>query len=560
MSSHRMHTILLSFVLLSAPFLAAGDDAHSVSNSRNDPAAVKAQEMAARIFYREAKFVQDLKPYTPMVETYIQNFKGDQELGQVPASDKYFLGRLVMKNGLEDVSFQRHTKPWGTSIVEKLDGFYKMTYIPLGFMQMVYITGFDKNNYDLKFIHQEFLGAIRTMVFDVSPRPKVRGPHFVGRIWVEDQDYTIVRFNGTYVPHGIVNFYFHFDSWRMNMRPGIWLPGFIYSEESDAKYALFRRLAMRSQTRLWGYNLKLPSEGDEFTAVQVDPSAEVNDQTATDNEIMPVESEHRWEREAEDDVLDRLQRAGLLAPDGDVSKVLVTVINNLEITNKLDITPDVRARVLLTTPLESFTVGHTIVVSRGLLDVLPDEASLAMVLAHELGHIALGHRLDTKYAFGDRMVFPDEETLSRIQLARDSYQEEQADKKALEFLENSPYKDKLASAGLFLRALELQSRDLPALISSQFGPRLAKGDSVRMSTLLAGSPALEAANISQIAALPLGSRIKLDPWDDHVELNKSKPERLQSSRDKMAFQVTPMIPHLARYRETQVADAAGNGK
>ena len=560
MGSHRMHTILLSFVLLCAPFLAAGDDTHSVSNSRKDPAAVKAQEIAARIFYREAKFVQDLKPYTPMVETYIQNFKPDQEIGQVPSSDKYFLGRLVMKNGLEDVSFQKHTKSWHAGILEKMNSFYKMTYIPLGFMQMVYITGFDKNNYDLKFIHQEFLGAIRTMVFDVSPRPKVKGPHFVGRIWVEDQDYTIVRFNGTYVPQGLLNFYFHFDSWRMNMRPGIWLPGFIYSEESDAKYALFRRLAMRSQTRLWAYNLKLPNEGDEFTAVQVDPSSEVNDQTATDNEIMPVESEHRWEREAEDDVLDRLQRAGLLAPDGDVSKVLVTVINNLEITNKLDITPDVRARVLLTTPLESFTVGHTIVISRGLLDVLPDEASLAMVLAHELGHIALGHRLDTKYAFGDRMVFPDEETLSRIQLVRDSYQEDQADKKAIEFLANSPYKDKLGSAGLFLRALELQSRDLPALITSQFGSQMAKGDSVRMSTLLQGSPALQAANISQVAALPLGSRIKLDPWDDHVELNKSKPDRLQSSRDKMAFQVTPMIPHLARYRENQVADAAGNGK
>ena len=110
------------------------------------------------------------------------------------------------------------------------------------------------------------------------------------------------------------------------------------------------------------------------------------------NEIVPVESTHKWQREAEDDVLDRLQRAGLLAPEGDVSKVLETVINNLEITNKLNIQPEVRARVLLTTPLESFTIGHTIVVSRGLLDVLPDEASLAMVLAHELGHIALGHR------------------------------------------------------------------------------------------------------------------------------------------------------------------------
>lgn len=561
MGSHRIHAILLLFVFLSAVCSSAADDSRTNSASVKDPADAKAQEIADRIFYREAKFVEDLKPYTPMVETYIQNYKPNVELGQLPNSDKYFLGRLTMKNGVEDVSFQKHTKSMGSTILEKLDGFYKMSYVPLGFMEMVYIPGFDKDNYDLKFIHREFLGDIRTMMFDVSPKPKVKGPHFIGRIWVEDQDYTIVRFNGTYEPQRMMNFYFHFDTWRLNLRPGVWLPAFIYTEESDARYALFRKLAMRSQTRLWGYNLKLPTENDELTSVQVDSSSDVTDQSDTDNEIVPVESEHKWEREAEDNVLERLQRAGLLAPDGDVSKVLQTVVNNLEITNKLDIEPEVRARVLLTTPLESFTIGHTIVISRGLLDVLPDEASLAMVLAHELGHIALGHRLDTKYAFGDRMVFPDEQSLTRVQLAHDSYEEDAADKKALEFLQNSPYKDKLANAGLFLRSLELHSKELPALITPQFGSRMAKGDSVlRMSSLLQSAPALQIDNLSQVAALPLGSRIKLDPWDDHVELNKSKPVRLQSVRDKMAFQVTPMFPHLSRYRETQVADAAGNGK
>jgi hypothetical protein len=318
---------------------------------------------------------------------------------------------------------------------------------------------------------------------------------------------------------------------------------------------------MRSQTRLWGYNLRVTADEDEFTAVRVDPTSDISDQTESANEIVPIESVHKWERQAEDDVLDRLQRAGVLAPDGEVSKVLQTVINNLEITNKLEIQPEVRARVLLTTPLESFTVGHTIVVSRGLLDVLPDEPSLAMVLAHELGHIALGHTLDTKYAFGDRMVFPDEEAFSRIQLARDAHEEEEADKKALEFLQNSPYKGKLASTGLFLRALETRSRELPSLITPQFGSRMAKKDSVlRMSNLLQSAPTLQMTNINQVAALPLGSRIKLDPWDDHVELEKSKPAALQSVRDKMAFEVTPMIPHLARYRGSQVADATANGK
>ncbi len=557
MRSYRLNAVVLTFVILSAAALSATDRPEAKTAQERESAA-RNDEISDRIFYREAKLVQEMKPYTPMVETYIQNFHQDEQLGQVPTGDRYFLGRLVMQNGVENVSFQRPSSP---NILQKLDSFYKMNYVALGFMQMVYIPGFDKQNYDLKYLHQEFLGDIRTLVFDVSPKPNAKGPHFLGRIWVEDQDYTMVRFNGTYVPQRHLNFFFHFDAWRMNMQPGVWLPAFIYTEESDAKYALFRRLSMRGQTRLWGYNLKLPTDADELTSVQVDSASDVSDQTDSANEIEPVESERKWEREAEDDVLDRLQRAGLLAPDGDVSKVVETVINNLEITNKLNIQPDVRARVLLTTPLESFTVGHTIVVSRGLLDVLPDEACLAMVLAHELGHIALGHRLDTKYAFGDRMVFPDEDTLSRIQLAHNPYEEGEADKKAMEFLENSPYKDKLPSAGLFLRALQARSKDLPSLISPQFGSRIAKGDDViRMNALMQSAPQLATTDIAQIAALPLGSRIKLDPWDDGVELKKNKPIPLQSARDKMAFEVTPMIPHLARYRGPQVATAEGNAK
>jgi hypothetical protein len=561
MSSSRAQAILWAFVLFVAAVLWASDDSKPAPAAQDEASSQKANEVADRIFYREAKFVQDLKAYTPMVETYVQNFKSDDDLGKVPSSDRYFLGRLILKKGIQDVAFERNGKESPSIILQKLDGFYKMNYVALGFMQMVYIPAFDKDNYDLRYLHQEFLGSIRTLVFDVSPKPKVKGVHFQGRIWVEDQDYTVVRFNGTYLPQRRLNFFFHFDAWRTNMRPGIWLPAFIYTEESDAKYALFRKLAMRGQTRFWGYNLKVPVDSDEYTAVHVDSAADVSDETESANEFSPVESAHKWEREAEDDVLDRLQRAGVLAPDGEVSKVLQTVINNLEITNHLDVQPEVRARVLLTTPLESFTIGHTVVVSRGLLDVLPDEASLAMVLAHELGHIALGHRLDTKYAFGDRMVFPDEDTFQRIQLSRDPHEEEAADRKAIEFLQNSPYKDKLGDAGLFLRALEMRSKELPALITPQFGNRMAKKDGIlRMSSLVNSAPQLEVTNVNQIAALPLGSRIKLDPWDDSVTLKKSKPAALQSARDKMAFEVTPMIPHLARYRDGQVADATGVGK
>ena len=229
------------------------------------------------------------------------------------------------------------------------------------------------------------------MVYDVVPKPKVKGPHFVGRIWVEDQDFNIVRINGTYEPRPRMGFYFHFDSWRLNMQPGLWLPAYVYTEESDAKYAFTRRLSMKGQTRLWAYDLKHSGQQSEYTSMKVDAKDVSDSGGMGSNEFVPVHSEHMWEREAEDNVLDRMERAGVLAPEGDVSKILQTVVNNLEVTNKLTIEPEVRCRVLLTTPLESFTIGHTIVVSRGLLDTLPDEASLAAVLSHELGHIALGH-------------------------------------------------------------------------------------------------------------------------------------------------------------------------
>src|SRR5205807_1829066 len=402
---------------------------------------------------------------------------------------------------------------------------------------------------DLKYLRQQFLGEVRTLVYDVVPRPHTKGPHFVGRIWVEDQDFNIIRINGNYQPTSRGNFYFHFDSWRMNLQPGLWLPAYVYTEESNAQYAFMRKLQMKGQTRLWGYDLKHSGQQTELTSMKVEsPAKDVADNSGFGaNEIVPVYSEHKWEREAEDNVLDRMERAGILAPDGEVSKVLQTVVNNLEITNNLNIEPEVRCRVLLTTPLESFTIGHTIVMSRGLLDVLPDEASLAMVLARELGHIALGHRVNTKYSFSDRMLFPDERVFHQIDLVQKQKDEQAADQRGLELLQNSPYKDKLASAGLFLRALGGRSRDLTWLVSPHFGNRLANNSAIRVAAL-AQSPKLEVRNVAQIPALPLGSRLKLDPWDDRVEMLKSKPVSLHSVRDKMSFEVTPVFPNLVTFR------------
>lgn len=508
------------------------------------PPAATLNDVMDRVVQREHYFMAQMRHMHPMVETYLQDLKNDADGHAEPVKDQYFLGRLDMAEGPEDVSFVGQPG-FGRRMLSKLTGVYSLHYLPMGFAQMVVLdTDFQKKYYKFTFVRREFLGELRCLVIDVQPREGEKSVRFLGRIWVEDQDYNIVRFNGTYYPQPKVNFFFHFDSWRLNLRPGTWLPAYVYTEESNLKTGLTKTLHFKAQTRLWGYDLKGLGKSEEFTQILVDAPQSVKDQSDAGADPSPVVAQRMWERQAEDNAVERLQKIGLLAPPGEVDKIMSTVVNNLLVTNNIDLQSDFHCRVLLTSPLESFTIGHTIVVSRGLLDVLPDEASLALMLAHELSHIVLGHPFDTKLAFNDKLFFPDEQSFQRLDFKQSRSDEEAADAKALELLKNSPYKDKLANAGLFMKALQEHAPALPQLIRPHLGNSLAGSN--RLTNLVAAAPALDPKRLDQIAALPLGGRVKVDPWSDQVELSKAKPVALTSAREKLEFEITPFFPYLTR--------------
>ena len=542
------------------------------------PLRVAAQQNSAldqivdRIIGQEQAEMNSLRPYSPMVETYIQNLRGDKDLGNVPAGDKYFMGRAILAKGVELEPLTDSDSSGG--VKKKFFGglgsmfSLSMEYLPRGFLQMIYIdtNGFDKSHYKFDYVRREFLGEVRTLVFDVTPLPKEGKGRFVGRIWVEDQDFHIVRFNGAYGGGSRTNYYFHFDSWRVNTGPNLWLPAFIYSEESDLNYAVAKRLSFKAQTRLWGYNIGHSAQEQELSKILIESQTPVKDQTTTANDFNPVMAQRNWDRQAEDNVVDRLERLGLLAPVGEVDKVLDTVVNNIEVTNNLDIQPEIRCRVLLTSTLESFTIGHTIVFSRGLVDVLPDEPSLAAMVAHEVSHVVLGHRIDGQYAFFDRLLFDEKDTFRHFGFSRTQAEEEAANTKANELLKSSPYKDQLATAKLFLDALQSRQKDIPNLIS----PHL--GDRVPVNLTLSAAPSSQppsAANATadpkaqpatQIVALPLGGRIKMDPWNDKLEMLKAKPSGAMAEREKMPFEVTPFMLYLTRQvNNTSTSKAPASG-
>jgi len=500
-----------------------------------------------RVITNENRANQQIKQYSPLVETYIQNLKPDKDLGYTPAGDKYFLGRADFSKGVALVSLT-DTNSKGKKIFGSIGNFFSfaMQYIPDGFLQMIFIdtNGFDKQHYKFDYVRREFLGEVRCLVFDVTPQEKSGKGRFLGRIWVEDQDFNIVRFNGAYSGNGHASWWFHFDSWRANVQPGIWMPAFVYSEEKDMHYNLTKKLDFKAQTRLWGYNLGHASQEQELSKILVESA--VTDDTKTANDLSPVQAQRTWDHQAEDNVIDRLERIGLIAPKGDVDKILETVVNNLEVTNNIDVEPEVRCRVMMTSTLESYTVGHTIVLSRGLIDVLPDEASLATMIAHELSHVVLGHRLDSSYAFFDQLLIDDKETFRHFGFARTPDEEKAANAKALQLLNNSPYKNQLGNAGLFLTALTTREKEIPNLISPHLGDRVPGIGELR-SSMPAAAPTDPKQNAQTITALPIGGRVKLDPWNDRLELIKSKPMGAIAEREKMPFEVTPFMPYLTRF-------------
>ena len=550
----RLSSLALLLAALLAPVVTS-------AQTPSRAGQVQADDIIDRMSRAELAVLERLRTSRPLMEVYIQNVAPDEARGWVPTDDNYFLGQLQFNDEPTLRPFgQREER--GGMIVRILS---KVPSLGDAFAAMVAPDWrvLDRKRYEFTYVRREFLGESRCFVFDVRPlRDGKEG--FVGRIWIEDRDYNLVRFNGASrgsedTLSGVLKrkLSFHMDGWRVNVAPGVWVPSYVYSEETDlnsgspskSSSKSKRQARFKSQTRIWGYQAQTADRTGSLTTIRID-EPNVADITEGAAQLSPVLSQRRWEQEAEANVLERLEAIGLLAPAGEADKVLETVLNNLVVTNKVNLQRPLHARILLTSPLESFTVGHTIVLSRGLIDVLPDEASLATMLAHELSHVALGHQLiDTKFSFADRLMVPDGGLLQALRFSRTPKEEAAADEKVIELLGKSPYRDKLADAGLFLRTLSEQAKQLPRLIQPHIGDYMAAdGQMTRLAELMKQAPPLIPDSLEQIAALQLGARLVVDAWTGRVALDRSPAVPLVSVREKVPFAVTPLMP-VIRYAE-----------
>jgi hypothetical protein len=533
------------------------------------PLTPQQQRLVQESIAREKTVIKQIQKSTPIVQTYIQDMRPDVKMYSIPVADQFMIGRVDFAKAFtaDEYNMRSYTSHgeqhghWFSGSLNFMSGLTKAFHLensPTGFMAMMFVdpTGFDQQHYTFEFVRREFLGSVRTWVFDVRPRQKGPG-RFFGRVWIEDQDGNIVRFNGTYINNSNddANHYFHFDSWRMNVQPGVWAPASVYIEDTIHDGPAHAQ-SFRGQTSYWGYSLKLPTSESDAESMQIENA---EDQSENSQDLSPLQAEREWISQAEQNVLDRLTTAGLVAPVSDFDKQLEQVVTNVVIGNNLQLPNDIHCRVILTQPLESLAVGNTILLSKGLVDVLPNEESLAAVLTFQLAHIVMGHHIDTRYAFNDRLLFPDTAAFQRITMNHSTVDDQEAAKKAVDLFSHSVYHDKTAGVGIFLEQLVDREKELPALMTPRLGDSLVSpAGQPWLSGLMQGAPKLDQDNLTQIAALPLNSRLKTDPWDDKVFPLHFSPSPLLSARDKMPLEVTPVYYRLQRYQEPTAAPAGAS--
>ncbi len=242
MRSTKWMVLALLVLSLSA---AAQTPASSAQNQQTAPAASPATAQAQtalappstmdqvvdRTIMREKELIKFLAPRTPIVETYLQNLTQDPQLGPIPQSDHYFLGRMDLSDSIDRSDYLSEksgkNKDQDDGMEKRLLGgftkMFKFQYQPLGFSWMIYAdrNDFDRQHYEFHYARREFLGDVRCLVFDITPKKDAGRGRFLGRIWVEDQDFNIVRLNGTYAHPSRNTYYFHMDSWRLNLSQAI---------------------------------------------------------------------------------------------------------------------------------------------------------------------------------------------------------------------------------------------------------------------------------------------------------------------------------------------------
>jgi hypothetical protein len=145
-------------------------------------------------------------------------------------------------------------------------------------VQPFVLTTEDMPKYDVQYVGREKVDDLGTYVFRVAPKKMEKGQrYFQGTIWVDDQDFAVVKTDGKAVPDLKNNLFPRFVTYRENIESTFWFPTYTHADDilhfsqgdvhirMTVRYKNYKRFG--STIRL-GASKEIPTPPDSQTPAQ----------------------------------------------------------------------------------------------------------------------------------------------------------------------------------------------------------------------------------------------------------------------------------------------------
>lgn len=220
----RKTFLLLAAVLtfLSAAFSQEGPLA------ADPPKSITPEEIIQKFSAKEKEFKEARDQYTFRQNVRVQTLDGDTVTGEY--NEVFDVTYDNQGRHLENVVFAPQNTL--TSIIMMPEDIQSLRHL----MPFV-MTSDDVPEYDVLYVGQQQEDELHCYVFDVAPKKfESKKLYFQGRIWVDDQDFQIVKTSGKTVPEthkkNDENLFPKFTTWREQVDGVYWFPAYTLADDT----------------------------------------------------------------------------------------------------------------------------------------------------------------------------------------------------------------------------------------------------------------------------------------------------------------------------------------
>ena len=203
----------------------------------------EAEKIISRFTAKEAEFRRALNSYSFKRDALMQSIgMGGQVIGEYHRVSTFTFDD--QGNRYEKISFfPMSSMPEVTAEdIEDLGGIEPFALEPSKISQ-----------YTIRYVGKEKIDELNLFIFDVSPKvmpdpKKIKDRMFLGRVWVEDQDFQIVKTKGKGVPETKNNKFPTVETYREHIDGRYWFPTYSFADEElifDNGGALHVRMKVR---------------------------------------------------------------------------------------------------------------------------------------------------------------------------------------------------------------------------------------------------------------------------------------------------------------------------